>query len=156
MRVTALMLQAVNQGLSVSHVLEMRPKCTLTGAQWLTTQQIYTDFGPVGRIVAPGAFAASVSTALDNHRRGSSALPASLAATAILTTVALWRFGNEPVNRQVARWTADDLPQDWRARRDQWEFAHAASAALHTLAFTALLIPSINRQPSHIEPEEKP
>ena len=146
MRAIALLLQAVNMGLSLGHVMEMGPKRRLAGPEWLTVQGIYTDFGSVGRIVAPGAFVASVGTAWRDSRRGSSALPAGLAATAILATVALWRFGNEPVNREIGTWDPDDLPQDWRARRDQWELAHAGSAALHTLAFVALLNPAAGQR----------
>jgi hypothetical protein len=35
-------------------------------------------------------------------------------------------------------WRADALPSNWAARRDQWEYAHATSAALHAVGLAAL------------------
>jgi hypothetical protein len=53
--------------------------------------------------------------------------------------VAIWARCNEPVNREVVTWRTDALPDDWQQRRDQWEFAHAASAILHGVSVAALL-----------------
>jgi hypothetical protein len=54
------------------------------------------------------------------------------------TTVAIWARFNQPVNREIGSWRADALPPNWAERRDQWEFAHAASAACHAVSLAAL------------------
>jgi hypothetical protein len=62
------------------------------------------------------------------------------------TTVAIWWFLNEPVNREVVEWKPDDLPGDCEQRRDQWEYAHATSAALHALALGLIVAGAVREE----------
>ncbi len=73
-------------------------------------------------------------------RDRATALLTGLGAACTASTVVIWARFNEPVNREVVRWDPAALPEDWAAQRDQWEFAHAASALLHTVGLSALLV----------------
>jgi len=62
--------------------------------------------------------------------------------------LALFAFGNNPLNQQVASWTPETLPANWREVRDAWDGFHAASSALAALALTSLLIVTLHDTPS--------
>jgi hypothetical protein len=47
------------------------------------------------------------------------------------------------VNAKVAGWTASSLPPDWSSYRDQWEAAHAVSAALAGIALLVLVAATV-------------
>jgi hypothetical protein len=134
----ALALESLNFGLAAAHLVEMRPKRRLAGRDWVTVQGIYRDFGAVARFTFPAAFVAEALAATLARRRPPAAL-AAVAATGSAATMIIWRFLNEPVNRQVAAWTPDALPRDWERRRDQWEFAHATSAIVHAVDLGCLI-----------------
>jgi hypothetical protein len=138
-RFVSLMLGALNLGLAWAHLIEMRPKRTLSGPQWLMTQQIYRDFGKVSRITFPGALLSELLLLVltRGNRQVTRLTAVSVSCTA--TTIAIWALCNEPVNREIATWQVDALPVNWSARRDQWEFAHAASAVLHAIGLAAFL-----------------
>jgi hypothetical protein len=147
-RIVSLLLGALNLGLVWAHLIEMGPKRAMSGSQWLMTQQIYRDFGKVSRVTFPGALLSELLTLA--LTRGSQTVARLTAAGVACTvaTVAIWARGNEPVNREIVTWRADALPANWRDRRDQWEFAHAASALLHAVSLMALLIAALSDRKS--------
>ena len=77
------------------------------------------------------------------HRDRTNTLLTGLGAACTTATVVIWARFNEPVNREVVHWDPAALPADWATRRDQWEFAHAASALLHLLGLSALLVSAL-------------
>ena len=138
LRFSSLMFGALNLGLASAHLVEMEPKRAMSGADWLTTQQTYRQFGKVASVTMPGAlFSMAALSYLARKRRGPAVL-AGVGAACTAATVAIWATRNEPVNREVVTWDPDALPADWEKRRDQWEFAHAASAGLHAFGFGAV------------------
>ena len=62
--------------------------------------------------------------------------------------LALFTFGNNPLNQQIATWTPETLPADWREVRDAWDRFHAMSSVLAALAFTVLLVDILRQMPS--------
>ena len=54
-----------------------------------------------------------------------------------LTHAAFWIW-LEPVNETIAALTLETLPTDWMQLRNQWEYTHAARAALQIVALGAL------------------
>jgi hypothetical protein len=138
-RFVSLLLGALNLGLAWAHLIEMGPKRAMSGAGWLATQQIYRDFGKVSRITFPGTLLSELLLLL--LTRGSRQVDRLTAASVSCTaaTIAIWARFNEPVNREIVTWRENTLPANWRERRDQWEFAHAASAVLHAISLVALL-----------------
>lgn len=130
-RFASIMLESFNFGMSFAHVTEMGPKRELRGPEYALVQRIYRRFGRAGSITTPDAISATLLCgALSRDQWKTNAA----AAACIAATVGIWWFLNEPVNREVVEWKPDYLPDDWEQLRDQWEYAHATSAALHALA----------------------
>jgi len=142
-RFVSLALGALNLGLAWAHLVEMGPKRAMSGPEWLATQRIYRDFGKVAGITVPTALLSTLTTLALVRRRRPATLLTALGGLCTAATVAIWAWFNEPVNRELVEWQADALPADWERRRDQWEFAHAASAALHTVSLAALLVAAL-------------
>jgi hypothetical protein len=125
------MLAALCMGTTWAHLLEMPAKIRLDGATWLMLlQTVYPPaFGTVGaffEIAAP--IAAAVLAFLV---RGQPAFRWTLfgALCLIAADAAFWIWV-APVNATLVPLTADTLPPDWTALRDQWEYTHAARALL--------------------------
>lgn len=119
-RFASIMLDSFNFSMSLAHVREMGPKRELRGPEYAVAQRIYRRFGRAASVTMPGAVSATLlSAAVSRDRWKTNAA----AAACMATTVAIWWVLNEPVNREVAEWKPDDLPDDWEQRRDQWEYA---------------------------------
>lgn len=148
-RFASLLLGALNCGLSFAHLVEMAPKRAMNARDWLTTQQAYRDFGRVARFTLPGQLLATLATLALGRRDRVNALLTGISAACTAATVVIWALFNEPVNREIVRWNPAALPEDWAARRDQWEFAHAVSALLHIIGLSALIVSAlrVRRQP---------
>jgi hypothetical protein len=146
-RFVGLLLGALNLGLAWAHLVEMGPKRAMSGPEWLTTQQAYRDFGKVAGITVPAALLATLTQFALTRERCATARLTALSAACTAATVVIWACCNEPVNREVVTWSADALPHDWQQRRDQWEFAHAASAILHGVSVAALLVAALRDAP---------
>src|SRR5215217_5479296 len=71
-----------------------------------------------------------------------------LAALSFLGMLALFAFGNNPLNQQIATWTPETLPANWREVRDAWDRFHAMISVLAALAFTVLLVDILRQMPS--------
>jgi AcrR family transcriptional regulator len=143
LRLASLLLGAVNLGLAAAHLVELRPKRAMSGREWLTTQQAYRDFGKVAAVALPGALGSTLATAVLAQARPATALLTVAGAACSAATIGIWARFNEPVNREIATWNTAALPDDWRERRDQWEFAHATSAGLHAISLSALLVAAL-------------
>lgn len=137
------MLSALNLGLAWAHLVEMQPKRAMSGREWVTTQQIYRQFGRVASFTFPGALVSMAAAAVLDREHKAPSMLTGIAAACTAATIAIWAARNEPVNREVPKWNPDALPADWEKRRDQWEFAHATSAGLHALGFGALAAAAI-------------
>ena len=62
--------------------------------------------------------------------------------------LALLAFGNNPLNQQIATWTPETLPSNWREAHTAWDGFHAASSALAALSLISLLIATLRDTPS--------
>ena len=147
-RFVSLLLSALNLGLAWAHLIEMGPKRAMSGPEWLATQRIYRDYGKAAGITVPTALLSTLTTLALVRRRRPATLLTALGAACTATTVAVWARFNEPVNRELVEWQADALPTDWERRRDQWEFAHAASAVLHGIGLAMLLVAALRDAPA--------
>jgi hypothetical protein len=68
-----------------------------------------------------------------------------LAALSFLGMLAVFAFGNSPLNQQIASWTPESLPADWAEVRDAWDRFYAISSILAAVAFTVLLVSLLGR-----------
>jgi hypothetical protein len=71
-----------------------------------------------------------------------------VAALSFVGMLALFAFGNNPLNQQIMAWTPQALPANWHEIRDAWDGFHAASSAFAALALVALLVATLRDTPS--------
>lgn len=142
LRFTALLFAALALGPALAHLLELPNKVDLPREDYLIVQQIYRGWALLG-IVVLGALLSTLTYAIAARRRRSEFLPALVAFLCIVgTQVVFWTF-TYPANQATANWTI--LPDSWPALRTQWEYSHAASAALNLMAFIALAVAVLAR-----------
>lgn len=141
LRFVSLVCAALALGVTVAHDLEIPGKDLLSGAEWLTVQNtFYGGFALVGGVAEVLGLLSTGLLALFLRRRGVTFLLTLIAALCFAGMLAVFAFGNQPINLQVASWTPQTLPTNWRALRDAWDGFHAASSALALLAFILLLL----------------
>ena len=124
-----------------AHLLEVPGRRALDGPTWLAVQHtFYGGYAISGALFEPLALVLCLVTAW--RLRGARAALAThlLAAACVAGMLLVFALGNNPINGQFAAWTPATLTPDWAALRDRWEVYHAASAALATVAFLALLL----------------
>jgi hypothetical protein len=120
-----------------AHLLEIPNKMGLSGADYLTVQQIYRGWAWLGIIVFLAIFANLILT-IKLRTQPAAFRYAAIALTALLGTQAVFWIFTYPVNRITDNWT--QLPDTWPQLRRQWEYSHAASALLEFCAVTALAL----------------
>jgi hypothetical protein len=154
-RFVSLFCAALALELTLTHDLEIPGKQQLSGAEWLVVQHtFYGGFAIVGGIAEVlGLISTGVLLALLRERRMSFILTL-MATLSFAGMLALFAFGNNPLNQQIATWTPQSLPANWHEIRDAWDRFHAASSVFAALAFTALLIALLRETPSSLVPRE--
>jgi hypothetical protein len=122
---------------AAAHVLELPNKMTLPRDQYLTVQQIYRGWALLGVVVVAALFAtlANAIVARSEPRAFAWALVGVLCIGA--TQIVFWTF-TRPANVVTENWSK--LPEHWGAWRRQWEYSHAASAALNLVGFIAVAL----------------
>ena len=140
LRFLSLVCAALALGLTLTHDLEIPGKHLLSGANWLAIQQsFYGGFALVGGI-AEILGLLSTGILLLHLRKQRVALALTLvAALCFAGMLALFAFGNNPLNQQIASWTSANLPATWQQTRNVWDRFHAASSVLAALSLVALL-----------------
>ncbi|MBS0642752.1 MAG: hypothetical protein JSS43_23050 [Proteobacteria bacterium] len=125
-----------------AHVAELAAKLALPPDQYMIVQQIYAGWALFGVFIAAALLITLVQAALawrDGVDRGLSfAAFLCLAATQIV----FWMF-TYPMNVETRNWTV--MPAMFDSARWQWEFSHAASAALTAAAFLCLVAGTVRR-----------
>jgi hypothetical protein len=113
-----------------------------------STFTLYRLFGTVGAVVETSNWVAvAVLAVLLRRDRPAAFGAAALGAALFIAAFVLWWVFVFPANAEIAGWTSQTVPTDWRVWRDQWEFAHATRAALHLAALAALFIAVIAASP---------
>jgi hypothetical protein len=135
-RFLSLLFASLALGPALAHLLELPNKIGLDRDDYLVVQQIYRGWALLG-IVVFGALLSTLALVI-LVRRHARQLAWALGAFACLvgTQVVFWTF-TYPANRATKNWTM--LPATWEALRAQWEYSHAASAALNLAALVALI-----------------
>jgi Domain of unknown function (DUF1772) len=136
-------------GLTLTHDLEIAGKHSLNGAEWLHVQHtFYGEFAIVGGI-AEVLDLLSTCVLLVLLRGQQPAFSLTLvAALSFLGMLALFAFGNNPLNQQIASWTPETLLANWQEIRDAWDRFHVIGCVLAALAFTVLLVDTLRQMPS--------
>jgi hypothetical protein len=141
LRFLSLVCAALVLGLTLTHDLEIPGKHLLSGAEWLQVQHtFYGGFAIVGGITEILGLLSTAQLAFLLGGRRTALILTLIAALCFVGMLALFAFGNNPLNQQIAFWTPTTLPANWRAVRDAWDSFHAASSGLSALSFMCLLI----------------
>ncbi len=148
-RFVSLFCTALALGLTLTHDLEIPGKQMLSGANWLIVQHtFYGGFAVVGGVAEVlGLISTGLLLYLLRERRAAFALTL-VAALSFVGMLALFAFGNNPLNQQIMTWTPVTLPANWQQTRDAWDTFHAVSSAFAALALTSLLIATLRDTPS--------
>lgn len=135
-----LVLVGLTMGIEFAHVLELVPKLAYPPELYVQLQNsLYVGYGTVGALIYVAAIPATgVLAWLLRHRRATLNLTRSalaLQAAALATFLTLIA----PVNARLRALAPGEVPQDFSALRDQWEFTHALGFVLFAAAFLLLL-----------------
>lgn len=137
-RFLALFFTALALGPALAHLLELPNKIGLSGEHYLAVQQIYRGWSLLGVVVA-GALLSTATLAVFVRGRRETFVLTLVALLAIAgTQVIFWTF-TFPVNQ------ATRPAPNWAELRRQWEYSHAAGAALNLAALTALILSVLRR-----------
>jgi hypothetical protein len=119
-----------------AHLSELPNKIALPPDQYMVVQQIYRGWALFGIVI----FAALIFTGAHTLLLRSEPTAFWLSLLAVLCLAAaqaiFWIF-TFPMNVASADWSK--IPDHFEAARRQWEYSHAAGAALTFLALVALL-----------------
>ncbi len=140
-RFITILLTALLLTLGFTHLWQLPPRMSFDGALWLETLRRYVEFGPEGPgpVIEVAAVLSTIALVfMVRGRKPAFALTLSAAITLVVSMLAWWVFVY-PINVELARWTAEMLPQNWTDFRDQWEYTHAARAVLMLVALGALV-----------------
>lgn len=140
----ALVATALAMAAALAHVLELPAKMELDVADYFVAQMLYRGWDKLGILLAvelAGILAVIASTRSDKptQQRAMLALAGLIAAQAIFWT---WTF---PANRATDNWTR--VPDNWQELRMHWEYSHFAGAMCQGVAFVALVVAALTREP---------
>lgn len=151
LRFISLCCAALVLGLTLTHDLEIPGKQGLSGAEWLTVQHtFYGGFAIVGGIAEILGLVSCLLLLYLLRRRRIELWLTLIAVLSFAAMLALFAFGNNPLNQQITTWTAQTLPANWSQARDAWDTFHAASSACAALALVVLLIATLRDTPSAV------
>jgi hypothetical protein len=136
-RVCALVLVALCLVPAGAHLSELPNKIGLPPDQYMLVQQIYRGWALFGIVIFAALAATATQALLLRHER--MAFRASVVAFLCLAAAqaVFWLF-TFPINVASANWSK--VPEGFEAARRQWEYAHAAGAALTGAALLALIL----------------
>ena len=142
-RLLTLLLVALSMALSFCHLMEMPVRLSWEPALWMETTNfggLYYLFGRVGAAIDVSAIvAAAVLVFLTRQWRPSFQLTIA-GALLMAAGLAAWFGFVAPMNAIMAGWTAGTVPGDFIEVRNQWEYSHAAIAAIKIAGLAALLL----------------
>jgi hypothetical protein len=140
-RFISLFCAALVAGLTLAHDLEIPGKQKLSGAEWLQVQHtFYGGFAVVGGVAEVVGLVTSGILAYLLRKQLTAFIMALVATVCFLATLAMFAFGNNPLNQHIAHWTSATLPANWQQTRDAWDRFHAASSIFSLIALIVLLV----------------
>lgn len=138
LKLMTLFIVALSAAAPWAHVLELPQKMLLSYPLWLdVTQNLYAYFAYIGAPIELAAVCWTTALAIALRHRPSFVLTL-FSAFLLMFNVFIWFVFVSPVNSQFAMMVPELVPKDWATLRAQWEYAHAARAAIAWIAFLAL------------------
>jgi hypothetical protein len=137
----ALLSSALALGGALAHVLEL-PNKIPSRDEYFTVQAIYRGWWQLAYLIAI-QFVAILAVIVVSRREPMVFIPALVAAVSLVGAQAVFWAYTYPTNVATINWTS--IPENWETLRRQWEFSHAAGAALQALAMSALIVAALAR-----------
>ncbi len=119
-----------------AHVFALPNKIGLPAEAYMTVQRIYDGWALFGIPIVLALVALLIQTILLRRQRAACLLSALSLVLVAASQVVFWTY-TFPMNEVTAQWRV--LPVDLEPVRLQWEYSHAAGAALVFLAYIACL-----------------
>jgi hypothetical protein len=126
-----------------AHFFELPHKMALSPAQYMTVQRIYAGWALFGIPILAGLILTAAHTFMVREDRPAFTLSLIAFLCLVVTQVIFWSF-TYPMNVASENWTR--MPESFEAARRQWEYSHAASAAL---TFAALITITLSALGGH-------
>jgi hypothetical protein len=114
-----------------AHVMSLPAKIIMPEDPYFVAQQVYRGWAWAGVVIFLAIFANFAAAFFTSGRRRRLFMTAGAAIAATLAVFFLWTY---PANQATGNWTS--VPENWERLRAEWEYSHAANAAL---TFMALL-----------------
>ena len=70
-------------------------------------------------------------------------IPLLSASLFLMVSGIITRYGNQPINKQIQRWSKDYIPSKWEYIRDKWFSYHIYRTILTLLAFILIILASL-------------
>jgi hypothetical protein len=114
-----------------AHLMALSAKAAMPEHPYFVVQQIYRGWAWAGAAIFLAIFANFLAALLtrDSPRKWRLFGAAAALIAATLAVFFAWTF---PANQATGNWTS--APENWELLRTQWEYSHAANAAITFLA----------------------
>ena len=157
-RFITILLTAVLMTMGFTHLWQLPQRIDYDGTLWLETLTFYIKFGPSGPgpVIEVAAIQSAILVAFLVRDRRPAFAWTLVAAISLVLSLGLWWVLIYPVNRELLKWTAETLPQNWTDFRDQWEYAHAVRAGLMFVALGALVWSVVAETPANVRQPQEP
>jgi len=127
-----------------AHLMALPAKIAMPEDPYFVVQQIYRGWSLAGVAIFLAIFANLLAAALNRASRRKWQLFGA-AALLIAATLAVFFAWTYPANQATGNWTS--APEDWERLRTEWEFSHAANAAITFLALLCSVGATISTGP---------
>jgi hypothetical protein len=126
-----------------AHIFALPNKIGMSEADYFTAQQIYAGWALFGIVLFAALLINLVHAAMvrGEYPTFRFALAGFLLIAATLAVFFAWTF---PANQATANWT--EIPAGWEALRKQWEYSHAANAALTFAALVCVALSVLTKE----------
>jgi len=125
-----------------AHLMALPAKIAMPEDPYFGAQQVYRGWAWAGVVIFFAIFANVAAACFTNGNRRRLFAAAGLLITATLALFFIWTY---PANQATGNWTS--VPDNWEQLRIQWEYSHAASAALSFLALLCAVAAALSTGP---------
>jgi H+/Cl- antiporter ClcA len=126
-----------------AHLMALPVKIDMPEEPYFVVQQIYRGWAWMGITIVAALFANFANAMLTRRHPAQFrlSLAASLLIAATLIIFFVWTY---PANQATGNWTS--VPDQWEQLRTQWEYSHAANAAITFLALLCAVGAGLSRE----------
>ena len=137
MQFVALVLTALALVPAGAHLFELPNKIGLPQDRYFIVQSIYRGWALFG-LVFLSAVASTLVLAIMLRGQGAAFWLSALAFLCMASSLAIFFMWTYPANKATNNWSI--VPANWEVLRTQWEYSHAANAAMTFIAFCSVAL----------------